>query len=115
MLGTIDTNVFTYHPIIDIPNFNLYIYTNPMHGDSGIENMDISLEDAERKVCQIVKNNPFYRNIIAAHIREYANAIERGEMEGYISDIDGYPVSLDTKIEQIDWSQIKKERRILAV
>ena len=106
-MDKIDTDVWIYHPIIDIPNLNLHIYTNPMHGDSGIENMDISLEDAERKVCQIVENSPFYRNIIAAHIREYANAIERGEMEGYISDIDGYPVPLDTKIEQIDWNQIK--------
>ena len=110
VLGTIDTNVFTYHPIIDIPNLNLHIYTNPIHGDSGIENMDISLEDAEIKVCQIVENSPFYRNIIAAHIREYANAIERGEMRGYICDYDGYPVPLDTKIEQIDWSQIKMEK-----
>ena len=36
-----------------------------------------------------------------------ADAIERGGMRGYISDIDGYPASLDTKIEQIDWNQIK--------
>lgn len=81
-----------------------------MHGDSGIENMDISYEDAEIKVCQIVENSPFYRNIIAARIREYANAIERGEIRGYICDIDGYPAPLDTKIEQIDWSQIKREK-----
>ena len=106
-MDTIDTDVFVYHPVIDIPNLDLYIHTNPMYGDSGIENMDISLEDAERKVCQIVENSPFYRNIITARIREYANAIERGEMRGYISDIDRYPVSLDTKIEQIDWNQIK--------
>ena len=108
-MDTIDTDVFVYHPVIDIPNLNLHIYTNPMHGDSGIENMDISYEDAERKVCQIVENSPFYRNIIAARIREYADAIERGGMRGYISDIDGYPASLDAKIEQIDWSQIKRD------
>ena len=106
-MDKIDTDVFKYHPVIDIPNLDLYIHTNPVHGDSGIENMDISLEDAERKVCQLVESSPFYRNIIAARIREYANAIERGEMEGYISDIDGYLVPLDTKIEQIDWNQIK--------
>ena len=107
-MDTIDTDVFVYHPVIDM-NLDLFIYTNPMHGDSGIENMDISYEDAERKVCQIVENSPFYRNIIAAHIREYADAIERGEMRGYISDIDGYPAPLDAKIEQIDWSQIKRD------
>lgn len=109
-MDTIDTNVFTYRPIIDIPNLDLYIHTNPMHGDSGIENMDISLEDAEIKVCQIVENSPFYRSIIAARIREYADAIERGEMRGFICDLDGYPAPIGAKIEQIDWSQIKKEK-----
>ena len=107
-MDTIDTDVFVYHPVIHM-NLDLFIYTNPMHGDSGIENMDISYEDAETKVCQIVENSPFYRNIIAARIREYADAIERGGMRGYISDIDGYPASLDAKIEQIDWNQIKRE------
>ena len=108
-MDKINTDVFTYCPIIDIPNLKLYIYTNPISGDSGIENMDISLDDAERKICQIVENNPLYRKIIAIRIREYADAIERGEMRGYISDYDGYPAPLHTKIEQIDWSQIKRE------
>lgn len=108
-MDKINTDVFTYCPIIDIPNLGLYVYTNPIHGDSGIENIDISLDDAERKVCQIVENNPLYRKIIAIRIREYADAIERGEMRGYISDYDGYPEPLHTKIEQIDWSQIKRE------
>lgn len=27
-MDKIDVDVFTYHPIIDIPNFNLYIYKN---------------------------------------------------------------------------------------
>lgn len=108
-MDKINTDVFTYCPIIDIPNLKLYIHTNPINGDSGFENMDISLVGAERKVCQIVENNPLYRKIIATRIREYADAIERGEMRGYISDYDGYPVSLDTKIEQIDWNQIKRE------
>ena len=40
-MDKIDTDVFKYHPVIDIPNLDLYIHTNPMHGDSGIENMDI--------------------------------------------------------------------------
>jgi hypothetical protein len=71
--------------------------------------MDISLADAERKVCQIVEISPFYRKIIATRIREYADAIERGEMRGYISDYDEYPVQLHTKIEQIDWNQIKRK------
>ena len=106
----INTDVFTYCPIIDIPNLELYIHTNPIHGDSGIENMDISLDDAERKVCQIVENSPFYRKIIATRIRKYADAIERGEMRGYISDYDGYPAPFNAKIEQIDWKQIKMEK-----
>ena len=105
-----NTDVFTYCPIIDIPNLKLYIYTNPITGDSGIENMDISLSDAERKVCQIVENSPLYRKIIATRIREYANAIERGEMRGFISDYDGYPAPLHAMIEQIDWNQIKREK-----
>lgn len=109
-MDKIDTDVFIYSPIIDIPNLELCIYTNPIHGDSGIENMDISFDDAERKVCQIVENSPFYRKIIATRIREYADAIERGEMRGYISDYDGYPAPLHAKIEQIDWSQIKREK-----
>ena len=108
-MDKINTDVFTYCPIIDIPNLKVYIHTNPIHGDSGIENMDISLDDAERKVCQIVENSPFYRKIIATRIREYADAIERGEMRGYISDYDEYPVQLHTKIEQIDWKQIKRK------
>jgi hypothetical protein len=108
-MDKINTDVFKYCPIIDIPNLELYVYTNPIHGDSGIENIDISLDDAERKVCQIVENNPLYRKIIAIRIREYADAIERGEMRGYISDYDGYPAPLHAKIEQIDWNQIKRE------
>lgn len=108
-MNKIDTDVFQYRPIIDIPNLDLYIHTNPIHGNSGIENMDISLDDAERKVCQLVESSPFYRKIIATRIRKYADVIERGEMRGYICDYDGYPVSLDTKIEQIDWNQIKME------
>lgn len=110
MMEQINTDVFKYCPIIDIPNLELYIYTNPVHDDSEIENMDISLVDAEEKVCQIVENSPFYRKIIATRIREYADAIERGEMKGYISDYDGYPVPLHTKIEQIDWNQIKMKK-----
>lgn len=109
-MDKINTDVFIYSPIIDIPNIDLYIYTNPIHGDSGIENMDISLTDAEEKVCQIVENSPFYRKIIARRIREYANAVERGEIRGCISDYDGYPAPLHTKIEQIDWNQIKMEK-----
>ena len=109
-MDKINTDVFTYCPIIDIPNLKLNICTNPIHGDSGIENMDISLDDAERKVCQIVEHSPLYRKIIATRIREYADAIERGEMRGYISDYDGYPAPLHAKIEQIDWNQIKKEK-----
>ena len=108
-MDKINTDVFTYYPIIDIPNLELYIHTNPIHGDSGIENMDISFDDAERKVCQIVENSPFYRKISARRIREYADAIERGEMRGYISDYDGYPAPLHAKIERIDWSQIIRE------
>ena len=103
----INVDVFTYCPIIDISNLKLYIHTNPIHGDSGIENMDISLDDVERKVCQIIESIPLYRKIIATRIREYADAIERGEMKGYISDYDGYPAPLHAKIEQIDWKQIK--------
>lgn len=109
-MDKINTDVFIYSPIIDIPNLELYIYTNPIHGDNGIENMDISLDDAERKVCQIVENSPFYRKIIATRIRKYADAIERGEMRGYISDYDGYPAPLNARIEQIDWNQIKREK-----
>ena len=106
-MNKIDTDVFQYCPIIDIPNLDLYIHTNPIHGDSGIENIDISLEDAERKVCQLVESSPFYRKIIATRIRKYADAIERGELKGYISDYDGYPAPANAKIEQIDWNQIK--------
>ena len=40
-MDKIDTDVFVYHPVINM-NLDLFIYTNPMHGDSGIENMDIS-------------------------------------------------------------------------
>lgn len=109
-MDKINTDVFVYRPIIDIPNLDLYIHTNPIHGNSETENMDISLVDAEGKVCQIVENSPLYRKIIATRIREYANTVERGEMRGYISDYDGYPVPLHTKIEQIDWKQIKMKK-----
>ena len=60
-MDKIDTDVFVYHPVINM-NLDLFIYTNPMHGDSGIENMDISYEDAEIKVCQIVENSPLSRH-----------------------------------------------------
>lgn len=38
-MNKINTDVFTYRPIIDIPNLELYIHTNPIHDDSGIENV----------------------------------------------------------------------------
>ena len=40
-MDKIDTDVWIYHPIIDIPNLQMYIHTNPMHADSEIENIDI--------------------------------------------------------------------------
>lgn len=33
-MDKINTDVFIYSPIIDIPNIDLYIYTNPIHGDN---------------------------------------------------------------------------------
>ena len=103
-------DVFKYSPIIDI-SADVYVYTNPLHGDSGVENMDISLEDVEVEVVKRIESNPLYRKIIAARIREYADAIERGEIKGYISDYDGYPVSNHTRIEQISWRDVYNKNR----
>lgn len=104
--NVIEADVFRYSPIIDIPDVDLYVYTNPLHGDSGIENMDIFLEDVEEEVVKKIESNPLYRKIIATRIREYADAIERGEIKGYISDYDGYPVPCTTRIELMDWKTI---------
>jgi len=103
-----NVDVFTFSPIIDIDNLDLVIYTNPMHGESGIENMEIDLDDAERHVCKYIKETHAFRKIIADRIREYANAIEAGDIKGYISDYDGYPVSDTVKVESIDWNLVKQ-------
>lgn len=68
--NVIEADVFRYSPIIDIPDVDLYVYTNPLHGDSGVENMDIFLEDVEEEVVKKIESNPLYRKIIATRIRE---------------------------------------------